>query len=241
MLFFRFIAIVFVVLFFINSLFLNQIYSAENTVDECFESRENTSLLYREKIESGKDNVKCSEKTGAVLWYGDPFWNTADMADGKINEKVKRVMRPRGDSLMYMPCSSCHDGVTVPFPNGNEPRELTFHQEVFQENLEMTHGRGRIWCLDCHTPTNRETLIGNFGKEISFDKSYELCGRCHGSIYKDWEDGIHGKRIGMWNEQDKKRWWNCTECHDPHSVQVNAFAPLEPEAAPVKPEGLSEH
>ena len=46
-----------------------------------------------------------------------------------------------------------------------------------------------------------------------------LCGKCHGDKLRDWRDGIHGKRIGDFTSTGKKRWFTCTECHNPHNVQ----------------------
>jgi hypothetical protein len=41
----------------------------------CFESRKGgaTDVTQRE-LKPGLPNVKCSPKTGAALWYGDPYW-----------------------------------------------------------------------------------------------------------------------------------------------------------------------
>ena len=68
------------------------------------------------------------------------------------------------------------------------------------------------------------------------------CGKCHGPLYKDWRVGLHGKRIGEWASDGKKRWFVCTECHNPHDVQQgernSGFAQIEPEAAPQLPKGL---
>ena len=109
--------------------------------------------------------------------------------------------------------------------------------------LNLQHGRGAIWCLDCHHPTTRNKLIDNFGKPISFNEPQKLCGKCHGPSLRDWRDGIHGKCIGEWASNGKKRWFVCTECHNPHDVQQGArnsgFAQLEPEQAPVLPKGLT--
>ncbi|MBI5755284.1 MAG: hypothetical protein HZA12_00005, partial [Nitrospirae bacterium] len=87
-------------------------------------------------------------------------------------------------------------------------------------------------------PTNHNTHIDQWGNEISFNQPQKLCGKCHGEVYIDWRLGIHGKRIGSWAKGGKKRWWVCTECHNPHLVQVNRFQPIKPEPPPVLPKGL---
>ena len=54
--------------------------------------------------------------------------------------------------------------------------------------------------------------------------------------------GLHGKRIGEWASDGKKRWYVCTECHNPHDVQQgernSGFAQIQPEPAPKLPKGL---
>jgi len=213
----------------------------------CFESRKGASELTPHKIQDGLPSVKCSPKTGAVLWWGDPFDGTVGMGEmptpGDYSGGVA-VVRPREDKLTLMAlCGvACHNGTNPPPPKDKNPRALTMHQDVVPDALDLQHGRGAIWCLDCHHATTRNKLIDNFGKPISFNEPQKLCGKCHGPIYRDWRDGIHGKRIGEWASNGKKRWFVCTECHNPHDVQQGArnsgFAQLEPEQAPMLPKGL---
>lgn len=63
-----------------------------------------------------------------------------------------------------------------------------------------------------------------------------------GRELRDWRDGIHGKRIGEWASTGTKRWFVCTECHNPHDVQQGnrnrGFAQLAPEFAPQLLKGL---
>ena len=79
-----------------------------------------------------------------------------------------------------------------------------------------------------------EAIAGPKGKTL-FEK---YCVKCHGVEYRHWRMGIHGKRIGSWIAGGKKRWWVCTECHNPHTVQINRFRPLKPEPAPALPKGM---
>ena len=39
----------------------------------CFESRKGASEITQQEVEPGLDNVKCSDTTGGVLWWGDPY------------------------------------------------------------------------------------------------------------------------------------------------------------------------
>lgn len=214
----------------------------------CFESRKGASELTPHKIQDGLPSVNCSPRTGAVLWWGDPYDGTVAMGEMPTPGDYSlgmAVVRPREDQLALMArCGvACHNGTRPPPPKDKNPRALKKHRDVVPDALNLQHGRGAIWCLDCHHPTTRNKLIDNFGKPISFNEPQKLCGKCHGSILRDWRDGIHGKRIGEWASNGKKRWFVCTECHNPHDVQQGArnssFAQLEPEQAPLLPKGLT--
>jgi hypothetical protein len=119
------------------------------------------------------------------------------------------------------PCSDCHAAIEVDM----ERRELGFHDEI-----ELHHGPRDRWCFDCHDPDNRDTLRLVSGREVGFEQSYELCGQCHGTIYRDWREGIHGRRRGYWD--GAKSYLLCPACHNPHEP---AFQPLKPLPPPVRP------
>ncbi len=223
----------------------------ENTepVTDCFESMEGYTSVERTEDavpEYGHPNVKCSPKTGGVLWYGDPYDGTQPMGDmPELNDDTRgdyaseeAVVKPRESRLDMFECTECHDGDSIEVPADNKPRELDAHDDIVEDSLNMMHGRGAIWCLECHSATNRNKLIDHQGNEISFDQPQKLCGSCHGEVYADWRMGIHGKRTGSWAKGGKKRWWLCTECHNSHNVQVHRFDPLKPEPAPALPRGM---
>ena len=211
---------------------------------ECFESREVYSTRQRREIAPGVSNIKCSKTTGAVLWFGDPFDGTVPMGDMPVEgaySHEEAVVKPRTKQLKwFMPCTNCHNGEMVPYPKDKKPRLITMHTDIVENSMSLQHGRGAIWCLDCHNARNRDKLINHKGEEISFNQPQRLCGKCHGQIYGDWRLGIHGKRIGMWNKGAKKRWWVCTECHNPHMVQVKRFEPVKPEPKPHYPRTRTE-
>lgn len=220
-------------------------FAAKDVV--CFESRKGASEVKQQKINEQPPNVKCSPKTGAVLWWGDPLDGTVPMGAQPLEadySKGKAVVKPRSPKLGMLPlCGTvCHNGIVPPVPKDKNPRQLMMHQDIVPDSMKLSHGRGAIWCLDCHHPTQRNKLIDNFGKPVSFDEPQVLCGKCHGPIYRDWRDGIHGKRIGEWASTGTKRWFVCTECHNPHDVQQgnrnSGFAQLEAERTPQLPKGM---
>lgn len=249
------------------SLLLSGVAFAQEEADPlvCYESRGmidedgevvGYTIVEQTDVETGWPNIKCSDTTKGVLWWGDPFDGTEAMGEMPVEADYtheEAVVKPRETHLMEViglfPCADmCHgDPEVVAVPKNNKPRVLAeMHLEKFEdetgEPASLRHGRGAIWCLNCHSRTNRNKLIDHMDNEISFNQPQKLCGKCHGQIYRDWRDGIHGKRIGMWVPGGKKRWWVCTECHDPHNVQQapgnRGFAQLQPEPAPELPKGM---
>ena len=221
-------------------------------VTDCFESRKTYTAVARTENtvpQYGYPNIKCSTKTSGVLWYGDPFDGTIPMGEmPKVTDETQgdftnAVVKPREPYLKYFNmgpdgCATCHNGTMVPFPKDKKPRLITMHQDIVENSLELMHGRGAMWCLDCHSARNRNKLLDRRGNEITFSQPQRLCGSCHGEKYIDWREGIHGKRIGEWATGGKKRWWVCTECHNPHTVQMIRFNPINPEPPPPLPKGM---
>ncbi|CAK8712016.1 MAG: Cytochrome c7 [Candidatus Electronema aureum] len=216
---------------------------------ECYESiKDSTNLTKVENANPkfGYPNVKCSPTTGAVLWYGDPYTDTVPMGempkfgDETDGDFAQAVIRSRTKHFKTtMQCSGCHPGTAQAAAPPNEPRQLQMHQDIISDASKLQHGRGAIWCLDCHNAANRDTLVDRRKNEVSFDESYKLCGSCHGDTYSKWRIGLHGKRTGEWKVGGKKRWWTCTECHNPHTIQEHRFNPVKPEPPPALPRGMS--
>ncbi|MFO1272772.1 MAG: hypothetical protein U1F50_14060 [Rubrivivax sp.] len=214
----------------------------------CFESRKGYTEVTQKEIKPGLVNVKCSPTTGAALWYGDPYDETVPMGKMPGLENIpegKAVVKPRSAKLnLLAQCgTACHNGV-IPkgFPKDHRAVPIPTMEAMVPDVKNLQHGRGRIWCLDCHHSTQRNKLVDHFGDPISFDQPQLLCGKCHGDKLRDWRDGIHGKRIGEFTSTGKKRWFTCTECHNPHNVQDGernrGFVQLQPETPPQMPHGM---
>jgi len=123
------------------------------------------------------------------------------------------------------PCSQCHADI----PPNPERRPLP----EMHSDIVLHHDEQNRWCLDCHDATNRDQLRSASGALIPFTESYRLCGQCHGTQYRDWRSGVHGKRVGFWN--GPKRYLLCVHCHNPHSPRFASLKPLPP---PVRPQFL---
>ena len=220
----------------------------------CFESRKGASEITQKEIKPGWPNVKCSPTTNAALWYGDPFEGTAPMGKMPGLENLPEghaVVKPRSEKLAILPMcgTACHNGVgpsanPPTLPKDKHPTLIPVMESLVPDLKDLQHGRGRIWCLDCHHTTKRDKLVDHFGDPISFDQPQLLCGKCHGDKLRDWRDGIHGKRIGEFASAGKKRWFTCTECHNPHNVQDGernrGFIQLQPEPPPQLPRGMAD-
>ena len=213
----------------------------------CFESRKGASEVSKTEIAEGLTNVKCSQKTGAVLWWGDPYDGTVPMGEMPIEADYthgEALVKPRSvNQTLYAYCGvACHNGIFPPANADKSARKLNMHLDIVPDSLDLQHGRGSIWCLDCHNSETRNKFVDHDGNEIDFNQPQKLCGKCHGPVYRDWRGGVHGKRIGEWASTGKKRWFVCTECHNPHDVQQgernSGFAQLEPEPAPRLPKGI---
>jgi hypothetical protein len=107
-------------------------------------------------------------------------------AGGGSEAGIFTVPPPPFSEEYIFPCSDCHADLEV----NEERRELVdMHDDII-----LDHGPKERWCLDCHNANDRDNLHLVSGVLVGFDESYKLCGQCHGTIFRDWRAGIHGKR-----------------------------------------------
>lgn len=167
----------------------------------------------------GENSVKSLYRVIMFTFLVSAFFVSGSSAKSDIPEYF---VPPPPFSEGIFPCSDCHADMEV---NTNR-RELAYHEEIV-----LKHAEEQRWCLDCHNPADRDKLRLAGGRLIPFTESYELCGQCHGTHFRDWKAGVHGKRTGFWN--GKKEYRLCVHCHNPHQPR---FKPLEPLPPPVRPE-----
>lgn len=118
-------------------------------------------------------------------------------------------------------CSECHRLFSSA---SDRPERLYQHTAI-----RFDHGLNDR-CFNCHDRDQREKLVLRDGSLIPFADSPRLCSQCHGTTYRDWQTGAHGKTLGGWDpSRGERRRLDCTECHDPHAP---AFDPLEPLPGP---------
>lgn len=122
-------------------------------------------------------------------------------------------------------CVECHRH----FQNAEPIRDRTMGEH---RDIELDHGANDR-CLNCHHRENRNALVDHGGEEIPFSDVPRLCGKCHGTIYRDWKRGIHGKRVGSWQlDSADRRAFACNECHDPHAPRFPSLTPAPPPRGP---------
>ncbi len=114
-------------------------------------------------------------------------------------------------------CSDCHR--ILPSP-AETHRTLGQHTEI-----ALRHGLNTR-CFNCHHRMNRDAFVNDLGGEIPWENPEQLCARCHGPVYRDWQAGSHGRSNGFWDtsrgEQTRRK---CIECHDPHVPPFPSMAP----------------
>jgi hypothetical protein len=122
-------------------------------------------------------------------------------------------------------CMECHK--LFPARWHYDDRPLNEHKDI-----HLDHGNNR-YCLNCHHPTNRNAFVDYDGAEIAEADVVTLCAKCHGTIYRDWKAGVHGRQNGFWQPSlGEKTKLRCIECHDPHSPKFKPMPPLAPPRYP---------
>lgn len=136
-------------------------------------------------------------------------------------------------------CMECHKLFPAKW---QYDRPLNEHKD-----LKLDHGNNRF-CLNCHHPKNRNAFVDYDGSEIAQADVVQLCAKCHGPTYRDWQAGVHGRQNGHWDpKKGDKTKLRCIQCHDPHSPNFQAVKPLPaltypPRAAqPAKAAGAAKH
>jgi len=129
-------------------------------------------------------------------------------------------------------CMECHK--LLKQPKWHYDRPMAEHQDI-----TLQHGNNRF-CLNCHHPTNRNAFVDYDGSEIKQADVVLLCAKCHGTTYRDWQAGVHGRQNGFWNKElGESTKLRCIQCHDPHDPKFQSMKPLPPLQYPVRAAGGS--
>lgn len=150
--------------------------------------------------------------------------------DGDRAQDAVAVPPPPFKEEDVFPCQECH---------ADEKPKLRRRALDEHPGVVLEHGEHRGWCFDCHNPEDRDHLRLSDGTLVPFERSYVLCGQCHGLKLRDWRAGVHGKRTGSWN--GPKQYRLCVHCHDPHAPRFRPIAPEPPPRRPLPPTRTGSH
>lgn len=121
-------------------------------------------------------------------------------------------------------CMDCHRAFDNP-----DPRIVHLAQHY---QIELHHGIN-THCYHCHDRQDRNSLTSRDGEKIPFPRVDELCQQCHSAIHRDWQEGVHGKRLGHWDAgKGAQQRIVCTGCHDPHWPSRPAMSGTQPLSGP---------
>ena len=157
-----------------------------------------------------------------------------------------RVILPRehADLIISMRnCAECHppsDPVKLEYDDSGNVIVPAAHKGL----LSMAHGKSlrNNNCYNCHDRDELDQLHTPEGAKLKFEQATLLCASCHGTTFRDWNAGAHGRTGGYWDRTAgpiKRE--ECTSCHDPHAPAFTGLIPmpgphlLHPQAKPPQP------
>jgi hypothetical protein len=164
--------------------------------------------------------VSCSPlpsiAASTALYERDTSGGLYDVAPVRGPVRPLRLHRD-GDEIE---CTMCHEGFT-----GDKGEEALKDEHA---DLQFNHGLN-MRCLNCHNQNNSMAYIYHDGSEIPGDQPTRLCAKCHGTHYREWMLGIHGRVNKSWDptkgDQTKLE---CIQCHNPHHPKFEPMAPMPP-------------
>lgn len=93
----------------------------------------------------------------------------------------------------------------------------------------MIYRHGALSCRACHDPERADRLRLADGTTLEMAEALRLCGQCHGTQLRDWENGSHGGMRGHWDRRRGPATRNhCIDCHDPHDPAFPSYLPMPP-------------
>ena len=168
-------------------------------------------FAFGDRSSSMPDDLGGSAAAAVDLSWLDPLALREVMADPPTARIAGLDMR----------CSECHSLF-------DSRRERQFDR---QQHTHLVHDHGlNDRCFNCHAYHDHNQLALYDDEMVGFEESTQLCAKCHGPTWRDWEQGMHGRTAGTWRSGDERRVrLVCVQCHDPHAP---AFPPMEPLPGP---------
>jgi formate-dependent nitrite reductase cytochrome c552 subunit len=168
------------------------------------------------------------------VWDFEPDRQSVTLIDSSVTAtptvrfSAAEQDRRDGDTSMYA-CYSCHEPGNEPVVLRDEEGRVQYEEHTW--DFELRHGQNNRneYCYTCHNADNLEQLITPQGLVLDVFDSNPLCGGCHGTTYRDWEAGLHGRVSGFWLKTagaQKKE--DCASCHNAHNPAFPSMAPWPP-------------
>lgn len=140
-------------------------------------------------------------------------WNQTSLASGAV------TIKPAALSTESENCRDCH--------LAKQQNYILSKSSTVLKHADKAgfHGKAELACGACHDRNNFNLLRSSAEAPASFDNPSAVCQQCHQDKFRDWQSGIHGKRLGGWHLN--KTQLQCTECHSAHSVKFKKM-PADP-------------
>ena len=175
-----------------------------------------------------KVNVPIDNKTLVNIDY--------EMVQLASDSTADFYVESRLDHIMYFECTECN---TKPLSELREEAPLDGKKAHWDINLKHAHA-STMKCNTCHDMDHAPNQLITLQKDtLHFNQSYQLCGQCHSTQYKDWQGGAHGKELGGWSKPRVVK--NCASCHNPHKPAFEARWPARLNTKQVLQEQKLEH
>ncbi|MFB6264066.1 MAG: hypothetical protein ABEL76_10650 [Bradymonadaceae bacterium] len=176
----------------------------------------------RDRPEPSADPSERLERNSRRAAKREKTHETRIRSSRRLGYLDQTVRTPVGERTVGIRCSTCHDSM-VDGPPATRPEEVgSFH-------ADMTLEHGDLSCNSCHSMEDRDRLSLADSTQISFDRTMELCGQCHGPQLRDYRHGAHGGMSGHWDLSRGSRTRNhCVNCHDPHDPAYPTVEPAPP-------------
>lgn len=164
----------------------------------------------------------------AALLFAMPRHAPVPLAPQSKVDRAELVPSPRRNAMAdpagimvegaSQNCNACHQ---IFKSNPTAASAVNFHKSIV-----LQHGLNNR-CVNCHDVNDRELLTLRDGATVPFSQTPMLCAQCHGTVFRDWERGTHGKTMGSWKTQSPEQHrLTCNQCHDPHSPKYEPYIPL---------------
>lgn len=141
---------------------------------------------------------------------------------------LARSVHGESSSEGVLACADCHPNFRYPHPPTTVQTIRDFqleryaicrncHEEQYTRAQDSVHGEilraGRLeaaTCVDCHGGHDIQT------PDVPRQRISLTCGRCHGAIFEEYQDSIHGSALLAESNADVP---TCIDCHGVHNIQ----------------------